>query len=684
MAEHDTLIHQTLHGYLDGHRLLAASTALPTRSEQTMVILSDLSGHGVMRHFDEYVTGYPLPEIGAYALAKTWHASEMPRPGCVWTHTLLIPFVGLGSVQSLHSFVRLFVRPHANEINLFNNPVQMSTMKEPSESIGSAHAITECVGNVLCKLYESPNQPVVVPVAAPTIAEHPFFDIWSQQWPRLRRTFTFCTGAISGRRLDGHWFDLQGVPRKKIDDFLRTNDCAIVANLETLLPDQQIGNWCQAATDELVNSTNALRNFLFEFGAEAEGGRRDFVPMTKLFLAVREESGDPVKSLLDPLETVFSDSTKGVKFKTMLLTGQVGANALRAPKIRLRIVLEAKENLFKADDAQLKRLAQEAWAHNPRAVFAAIDAAFKAKKKPSTAIISAVANTLRPDHLADAQEFESAVLALAAHQPMILAHDAFKSVTTRNAVLLDHLTGTKVQPGEIRIILSQWLNEGDFDSLEMGAKTSPTTVIPATFDLLSSLARGVDKNFSTNQLIQLCERGPKRAEKWLFQNMQRLKDGQLPLRLAGCVMAAIELHAVRIRTDNVEGWEYLLANQKELDSGLRKAVVMRLFLRAMKVRDTSGARIATAAFPYLYRLLMKSQVSYGEWCTLQEAVGGSSWDWDRCRRLSKGLIDQFKTCKWPVKYFSTMLEDDAELASFLVSTRFYESRYDKFIARSLK
>ena len=39
----------------------------------------------VVKGFDQYVTGYPLDSINAYALAMTWYAPEMPRPGCVWT-----------------------------------------------------------------------------------------------------------------------------------------------------------------------------------------------------------------------------------------------------------------------------------------------------------------------------------------------------------------------------------------------------------------------------------------------------------------------------------------------------------------------------------------------------------------------------------------------------------------------
>src|SRR5262245_39743564 len=84
-------IHQTLHGYSGGHRLLASSTELPPVAKETMAALSDLSGTRPQEGFESYVTGYPLPSTSFFVFARTWIAPEMPRPGCVWTHSLLVP-----------------------------------------------------------------------------------------------------------------------------------------------------------------------------------------------------------------------------------------------------------------------------------------------------------------------------------------------------------------------------------------------------------------------------------------------------------------------------------------------------------------------------------------------------------------------------------------------------------------
>lgn len=74
-------IQQTLHGYSEGHRLLDGSIKITDELARIVLRMSDLSGSNVVSGFEEYVTGYPLEQINVYAVAKTWYAPEMPRPG---------------------------------------------------------------------------------------------------------------------------------------------------------------------------------------------------------------------------------------------------------------------------------------------------------------------------------------------------------------------------------------------------------------------------------------------------------------------------------------------------------------------------------------------------------------------------------------------------------------------------
>src|ERR1700726_1813340 len=108
-------VQQTVHGYFEGHRLLASSVRLPKDAERLVLLLSDLSGSTGGEQFDPYLTGYPVESAGYYALARTWPAPEMSRPGCVWTHTLLISEELLSGLIRPESLLDLFRRPsHAS------------------------------------------------------------------------------------------------------------------------------------------------------------------------------------------------------------------------------------------------------------------------------------------------------------------------------------------------------------------------------------------------------------------------------------------------------------------------------------------------------------------------------------------------------------------------------------------
>src|SRR5271169_1085273 len=100
--EQDRSLAQLLHGYSEGHRLLESSFKPQDDLTRLMLRMSDLSGSSIVRGFEEYITGYPLASINAYALAKTWYAPEMPRPGCVWTHTIVIPEQTLSEISNLN------------------------------------------------------------------------------------------------------------------------------------------------------------------------------------------------------------------------------------------------------------------------------------------------------------------------------------------------------------------------------------------------------------------------------------------------------------------------------------------------------------------------------------------------------------------------------------------------------
>lgn len=112
---HVIQLDQTLHGYGDGHQLLASSLNLTREQQWQMLVMSDLSGHSFRAGFDSYITGYPLEDGGHYCLARTWFAPELPRPGCVWTHTILISDTDVAQISDFQSVLPHFRRPSSND-----------------------------------------------------------------------------------------------------------------------------------------------------------------------------------------------------------------------------------------------------------------------------------------------------------------------------------------------------------------------------------------------------------------------------------------------------------------------------------------------------------------------------------------------------------------------------------------
>ena len=116
MNENSIIIHQTLHGYSNGHHLLESSVLLSDDSKRRMDILSDLSGTDAIDGFSFYYSGYLLENEELVVLAKTWYAPEMSRPGCVWTHSLLIPIQAMTFCASnIDVLITEFKRPSISE-----------------------------------------------------------------------------------------------------------------------------------------------------------------------------------------------------------------------------------------------------------------------------------------------------------------------------------------------------------------------------------------------------------------------------------------------------------------------------------------------------------------------------------------------------------------------------------------
>ena len=264
-----------MHGYQNGHQLLAASTNLSLTVKRTLLFQSDLTG-SIEPGFESYITGYPIKESNHYVLARTWYAPEMERPGCVWTHSLLLDLADIGKLPDLSILNSLFKKPKLNSFDSYNSEFVFDAVKIALASIKNKSEINANMGVIMEALYQSPNKTCLIPQNSSQTLENEILKIWSEQWPRLRRNFTFCTGALNLKVLEGEEYDLQIIPEKLTTNINRQSKKGYVVNIE----ESHFNEWLNIFKkyDQIE-----IHKFLWTFGADVEGKRSNYISLLKLF-----------------------------------------------------------------------------------------------------------------------------------------------------------------------------------------------------------------------------------------------------------------------------------------------------------------------------------------------------------------------------------------------------------------
>ncbi|WOH80559.1 hypothetical protein RX327_33110 [Bradyrhizobium sp. BEA-2-5] len=264
-------IDQALFGYADGHRQIASSVRLPPKDLYLLSSASDLASGARLSERDSYLSGLPLPESRKYALFRTWAAPEMPRPGCVWSHVLLLGPKISASIPSLSEVLPFFRRPVASETSSYGDPldISFSSFVEPA----SVHLISEIISG-----YYTGGRATLSPDSGePDEIENAVLAVWSQQWPRLRASFSFCTASLNeNRRAEQNDYSVQVAPLDEAPSISRER-------------------WVSfAAADAALNKVTPLRRFLWRYGRDISASRRQYRMIVDLYL--RSDGVDAISS----------------------------------------------------------------------------------------------------------------------------------------------------------------------------------------------------------------------------------------------------------------------------------------------------------------------------------------------------------------------------------------------------
>lgn len=180
------IIHQTFHGYDNGHKLLSASVDLSNKTKNILLRESDSPGEEFHNQTRSCYSGYPITESGIYVISKTWVATEINRPGCVWTHSLLIPFTTLAKQDGINpeGLQALFSSRERIEDYISLQPIDLKN----TISLSCKNSLIP----LFSEIFKDDRQTII---NSKDMSFLNIIQVWNKLWPKMRREFSFKTWA---------------------------------------------------------------------------------------------------------------------------------------------------------------------------------------------------------------------------------------------------------------------------------------------------------------------------------------------------------------------------------------------------------------------------------------------------------------------------------------------------------
>jgi hypothetical protein len=320
--------------------------------------MSDASGPAADIDEEGYLTGYPLSDSGYYALARTWPAPEMSRPGCVWTHTILIEFSDIPGLASAAGLLDLFRRPRRDgrsyraELPYAPGPERYASLRE------------DAARRILFTVYSNPTKPVVSSSLGQRERDELVLAIWDQQWPRLKRTFRFCTLSFADRSSAANAFDIQFLPSSG-----RLPRAQFRAAVDADRQEFAAAEWLDNAVLDLrEGASGSLRRFLRAAGSDVSG-RESFAPLATLHALSTHFVTEPgtVERAISLLEETIPETQGSAARAIITHAAAMAADSLGPPG--LQFVLR-NFDLIETDEADeaAERVGRALWKTDPDAL----------------------------------------------------------------------------------------------------------------------------------------------------------------------------------------------------------------------------------------------------------------------------------------------------------------------------
>jgi len=637
-------VHQCLHGYLDGHRKLASSVELNRRAEHALLSLSDMSGRAMSEGFEEYITGYPVPESDYFAVARTWYASEMPRPGCVWTHTLLVKREKLFELETLSVFEGMFNRPRVGEYAAYGESLLLDVSSnttvrvEPNEETRRA---------LILALFGSPSASVLVPLDRPTSGDGLVEFMWTHTSPSLRQFLTFCTGSIASRELGGVAFDLQGIPLRNVRSIQR--ECRNAVLLPELL-EEPTPKWLEPALGQLDDRHEAP--FVLATSVARIGARRSMqVLLQKSHLWGDGDLPTEPEQLLKDLILEFPRGEQAKDLKEILLT-----DTKTTPRERREAMLLAICRMNRS----------EAFTDSVLDVSGRVTSLFQDQPERTVSLIGRIYDGWHGE-LAERAIHSLLALVPPADIVTLLAEKRellLPAVEATPSVGLDGNLWRRIIPSTQHELFGMLCQKYSSDEYENLVTTLAAEGINAPAEAAFS-TRGEETARALAHWLESENRVLGRE--WRMGLVGNISGALAPFvqsgtpnpQLAEIIAAAMDPTESWARHVDLSIWLANARASQGMSHTIRRPIAAFSFVLALHSTGPQAVELLSETFPVVHQALAENALPHRYWNFLDQALPKLSFfrNWDRCARVRLGTVGFLRRENFSVDDFSSSITD---------------------------
>lgn len=626
-------IHQTLHGYSEGHILLASSiSTLTQRDKKKMAVLSDWDEYARKEDDSSYITAYPLPDSPYYVIAKTWYANEMERPGCVWTHSLLLDISEDSDFFDCRALFFAFIRPQRDKYTDYNKPLDIkgeievnTLMPSPFKMPSLAHWLHALLNK---------DEPLVFVVDQPTSYYQIFLLSLMNHLPiGILSKMSMCSGTGRIRKYENELFDLQFI----------VNNRNNLPKISSQLADVEEGiDWChyvaQSIQEEKLNVPMLLHRFASDIG-----GRMDAYASVVMVYMILDRLRDPgedntvkFRLTLRILAETFASKEDGASFKSAMLDPTITKYYFDERSFIYEMAITKYWEAFdyeKLDFAERARVYFKSQPVNEIAPLLEGLLGCKEDNPYKQIVLDNVDieyNQLQVENLIE--EHWKLFCYLAQKNDKALNNDFWLNTGKEKFTELVGFFFKKI-PQEYLYwnpLLEKML-EYNYAVETFQIETLSSHVSDMSAEILFELNEG---HYLNSGWVGYCKRNPQAIIEWLGG------QGSVSKQIVSLVLDAIDPESEMVKQSDNLRWRVLQNAPVELGSKLEFAVFLFLLSYNLE-KDELAFSLYRRAFQTIYEATEKSQIGY-YWRRISAYCPRPflGLEWDKCELLRKGFANR--------------------------------------------